>query len=620
MKVFLSYAHKDRSRVEILAVQIDDVLHDAEVWYDRELSGGQQWWDEILNRIEDCEVFVFALTPDSTASEFCRVEYGYARDLNKPVLPILLRSAELPDRRLSSTQYVDMRRAKSSDALMGLARGLTYIQSEIYAGHHEPPSIFPIRPVMPDDFVALRPVVRRPSAYQPHEHTSVFLELRRLYRDSPKARDRNEALSLLRDLRASDEITLKLARQIDEVLSTEHPSPPCWALGLGALLILAMIGGFALFSERGNETESAEDERALATDTQEVVETPQRASPTETLAEIEATTDELAPIATAMQTPHNPPPSPLSDSLVLGPENATQVEPLRTLAAHTSWVYSVVYAPDSQTLISGGDDNRIIIWDVETAEWRRVLTEHTNDVIEIAYAPDGRTLASASGDETVIIWDAATGEPLRTLEAHTNSVLDVVYAPNGETLVSASAHNTIITWDVATGEPLNILQDAYNVRDVAYAPDGSALAWSSFYGTIFIIDTETGERLHTLAGHTSSVQDVIYAPDGRTLASASSDNRVIIWDTATGERLRSLQGHISQVLGVAYAPDGRTLASASSDNRVIIWDAATGEPLHILEGHTGPVQDVAYAPDGRSLASASYDNTVIIWGIPQIPQ
>lgn len=36
-----------------------------------------------------------------------------------------------------------------------------------------------------------------------------------------------------------------------------------------------------------------------------------------------------------------------------------------TLKGHTSFVYSVVYAPDGKTLASGSDDSTVKLWDVD---------------------------------------------------------------------------------------------------------------------------------------------------------------------------------------------------------------------------------------------------------------
>src|SRR5437762_2508461 len=110
VKIFISYSSKNRLLVEALAKELEDLGH--EVWFDKKLTGGQVWWDEILAAICDCDLCVFALTPESLGSEPCRREYTWATAVNKTVLPIMLRDVDtlaLPPE-LAVIHFVDYRK------------------------------------------------------------------------------------------------------------------------------------------------------------------------------------------------------------------------------------------------------------------------------------------------------------------------------------------------------------------------------------------------------------------------------------------------------------------------------------------------------------------------------
>lgn len=113
MKLFISYSGKDRTLIEELAADLALLIDGAQVWYDHALkrSGGQEWWDLILEQIRACEVFIYALSPQVLKSEPCRREYGYARALGKPTLPLMMADVEiryLPVE-LQAAQLVDFR-------------------------------------------------------------------------------------------------------------------------------------------------------------------------------------------------------------------------------------------------------------------------------------------------------------------------------------------------------------------------------------------------------------------------------------------------------------------------------------------------------------------------------
>jgi hypothetical protein len=86
--IFISYNHESDPIAITLGNDIKALGHT--VWFDRELSGGQAWWDKILVTVRDCDVFVFILDPEALNSMACKREYEYAAALGKPILPVVV--------------------------------------------------------------------------------------------------------------------------------------------------------------------------------------------------------------------------------------------------------------------------------------------------------------------------------------------------------------------------------------------------------------------------------------------------------------------------------------------------------------------------------------------------
>ena len=104
MKIFVSYARVDKP----YCIRIIETLNAHEVWYDQRLYAGQDWWKEILRRLDWCDVFVYLLSPDSVASLYCRRELEIARRLKRDIVPVLInRGTVLPDN-MNEWQYVDL--------------------------------------------------------------------------------------------------------------------------------------------------------------------------------------------------------------------------------------------------------------------------------------------------------------------------------------------------------------------------------------------------------------------------------------------------------------------------------------------------------------------------------
>lgn len=93
-KVFVSYARADREIVQALIHELQELGHDA--FYDQKLSGGQRWWDVLLDQIQSADVFLPVLTSEYRRSEACHREAMWAESVNVPFVPIDLGQAS-PD-------------------------------------------------------------------------------------------------------------------------------------------------------------------------------------------------------------------------------------------------------------------------------------------------------------------------------------------------------------------------------------------------------------------------------------------------------------------------------------------------------------------------------------------
>lgn len=86
MALFISYSSRDGAAL----ANVTAALRRAhiEAWLDEELTGGEAWWNAILEQIRSCEVFIAALSKNYLESKPCQAELRYAQDLGQPILPV----------------------------------------------------------------------------------------------------------------------------------------------------------------------------------------------------------------------------------------------------------------------------------------------------------------------------------------------------------------------------------------------------------------------------------------------------------------------------------------------------------------------------------------------------
>jgi tetratricopeptide (TPR) repeat protein len=90
--VFISYSRKDKEFVSILYAAFERSQKNSWVDWDKILPTAD-WWKEIEKGIEGADTFVFVISPDSIASEFCQKEIFHAVQNNKRLFPIVRRDA-----------------------------------------------------------------------------------------------------------------------------------------------------------------------------------------------------------------------------------------------------------------------------------------------------------------------------------------------------------------------------------------------------------------------------------------------------------------------------------------------------------------------------------------------
>lgn len=92
--IFASYSHNDDELVYPELERLKELGYN--VWYDEGIQAGSQWTDQLAQRLNDCALAVYFITPNSVLSRHCGNEVHYALDLEKPILVIHLKPATLP--------------------------------------------------------------------------------------------------------------------------------------------------------------------------------------------------------------------------------------------------------------------------------------------------------------------------------------------------------------------------------------------------------------------------------------------------------------------------------------------------------------------------------------------
>ncbi|KAK5989062.1 F-box and WD-40 domain-containing protein 7 [Cladobotryum mycophilum] len=276
----------------------------------------------------------------------------------------------------------------------------------------------------------------------------------------------------------------------------------------------------------------------------------------------------------------------------------------RTLQGHVMGVWAMV--PWGDTMVSGGCDRDVRVWDLKTGACLHTLRGHTSTVRCLKMA-DANTAISGSRDTTLRVWDIRTGLCKNVLVGHQSSVrcLEI----KGDIVVSGSYDTFARVWSISEGRCLQTLQGHFS-QIYAIAFDGKRVVTGSLDTNVRVWDPTTGECLAILQGHTSLVGQLQMRGD--TLVTGGSDGSVRVWSLEKMCPIHRLAAHDNSVTSLQF--DDTRVVSGGSDGRVKIWDLKTGQLVRELIAQGEAVWRVAFEEEKCVALALRQGRTVMeVW-------
>ena len=211
----------------------------------------------------------------------------------------------------------------------------------------------------------------------------------------------------------------------------------------------------------------------------------------------------------------------------------------RTLRGHLARVDAVLFSPDGKKVFSGGRDNTVRIWDVETGKQLDVLTGHDGHVTAIELSSDGKTLYVGDWADKLYVWDLQSRQRLFELAEHTGDIRGMSLSTTGILAVGTSRGSNYV-YDVSkpAEKPRLIWTKAGRGNSVAISPDGRKLVSCSFKDPMRMLDIQTPAEDVEFQPR-SPAHRARFSPDGNRIMSVHSNGTASLWDLTGNECLPS---------------------------------------------------------------------------------
>lgn len=213
--------------------------------------------------------------------------------------------------------------------------------------------------------------------------------------------------------------------------------------------------------------------------------------------------------------------------LIWWPAAAEKPEPQRKVDAHAGWIRGLSAAADGKLLASGGNDNLVKLWNLADGAPVRSLTGHECHVYSVLFHPNGQFVLSGDLKGKVHQWETATGKLLRTFDAKAlhsfnggqgvdfGGVRGLAISPDGKYLAAGGLFNA--------SNPLGAVHD----------PVVLLFEWES----------QKLVQTHIAEGLKGSIWRLLYLPDGTLtgVSGGTSGGTLSFWKPDVNKELHRFQ-------------------------------------------------------------------------------
>jgi WD40 repeat protein len=278
-------------------------------------------------------------------------------------------------------------------------------------------------------------------------------------------------------------------------------------------------------------------------------------------------------------------------------------------AGHDGEVYACAFAADGRTVITGGWDGKIRVWDANECKCQTTIEASKKPISACAIMRDSGRFLAGSLDGLLSSWDNQTHQRVSAFVAHGRPISSILIDPSGKLLVTASWDGGINVWDLAQATSkcsLNGHQDT--VAGCRFTPEGRYLLSWSYDGSICLWEFERAKLLGRFPEQKDRVTAGAISPDGRLAATGTRAGTVTLWNLRTQQEIcnQTLTGEIRACF---FLLDGTSLLVIEASGRITIHALTDLDPQTKLE--TGlAVQCADIAPGGNQLVVGCEDGQV----------
>ncbi|XP_030639987.1 fizzy/cell division cycle 20 related 1a isoform X3 [Chanos chanos] len=214
---------------------------------------------------------------------------------------------------------------------------------------------------------------------------------------------------------------------------------------------------------------------------------------------------------------------------------------LFALEGHTARVGALAWNADQ--LSSGSRDRMILQRDIRTPplQSERRLQGHRQEVCGLKWSTDHQLLASGGNDNKLLVWNHSSVLPVQQYTEHLAAVKAIAWSPHQHGLLASgggTADRCIRFWNTLTAQPLQCVDTGSQVCNLAWSKHTNELVSTHGYSQnqILVWKYPSLTQVAKLTGHSYRVLYLAMSPDGEAIVTGAGDETLRFWNVFSKTR------------------------------------------------------------------------------------
>ncbi|EAR90087.1 anaphase-promoting complex protein (macronuclear) [Tetrahymena thermophila SB210] len=237
--------------------------------------------------------------------------------------------------------------------------------------------------------------------------------------------------------------------------------------------------------------------------------------------------------------------------------DSVKLEKVRVMKGHSQRVGTLAW--NTNILTSGSRDKTILQRDLRTKNlYEQKLIGHKQEVCGLKWSFDEQQLASGGNDNKLFVWNMHSNKPITKFGNHNAAVKALAWSPHQHGLLvsgGGTQDRTIRFWNTLTSRQLECIETGSQVCNLIFSKNVNELVSTHGYSQnqIIIWSYPEMEKLITLTGHSCRVLYLAMSPDGQTIVTGAGDETLRFWNVFPSNKEKQIDDSTSTLLSKNHA-------------------------------------------------------------------